>query len=320
MTPEQLRLHAANLDGIRSMLGEVRSACRRIGDDHPAFGPTCGWILTGLDDRQKKHEELLAYVEETLLLMAEGLRRVAGGAEELKTLIRRDDDDVMNTDGVPIIEDPPHSLRGLMEAAIDRVYGREWVEPELAGAAPVAEFAAPVDDRYAALRAGGLRCATTCVEPLRRMLDDLTGAPEVVAAHAAVWSRNGSDLAQLSALLEECLEGDLPSVERQDTRSYQALMAHNVEALIGLAEISTAMGIITKAAGDLILLTRDIVRGLIGDLFARVITWILDTPAVVPLPVMTARLAVVVTTAWRVQDYVAALGDSIATLSRTVDG
>jgi hypothetical protein len=319
MMPDQLRLHATNLDGIRSMLGEVKSACHRIGRDRPAFGPTCGWILTGLDDRQKKHEELLAYVEETLLLMSQGLNRVADGTEELKTLIRRDDD-VMTNDGVPIIEDPPHSLRGLMESAIDRVHDREWVEPELAAEAPVAEFAVPVDARYAALRAGGLECAMRCVEPLRQMLDDLAGTPEVVAAHAAVWIGNGSDLLQLSVLLEECLDADLPDRKRQDTRSYQSLMAHNVEALIGLAEISTAMGIITKAAGDLILLTRDIIRGLIGDLFARVITWIIDTPGVVGRPEMAARLAVIVTTAWRMHAYVTALGDSITTLSRTVEG
>ncbi|WP_203816933.1 hypothetical protein [Paractinoplanes ferrugineus] len=320
MTPEQLRFHAANLDGIRSMLGEVRSACHRIGRDRPAFGPTCGWILIGLGDRQKKHEELLAYVEETLLLMSQGIHRVADGTEELKTLIRRDDDDLLTTDGVPIIEDPPHSLHGLMESAIDRVRDREWVEPELASAAPVAEFAAPVDDRYAVLRAGGLACAMRCVEPLRRMLDDLAGTPEVVATHAAVWLGNGSDLLALSALLDECLEADLPDRDRQETRSYRSLMAHNVQALIGLAEISTAMGFITKAAGDLILLARDIIRGLIGDLFARVTTWIVDTPAGAPRPAMAARLAVVVLTAWRIHAYLTALGDSISSLSRTVEG
>jgi hypothetical protein len=49
-----------------------------------------------------------------------------------------------------------------MDSTIARAQRREWVEPQLAGGAPVAEFAAPVDQFYAVLRAGDLhRPATT---------------------------------------------------------------------------------------------------------------------------------------------------------------
>lgn len=315
----RFRTHATNLDAVRELLAEVRITGRQIGQDQSAFGPLCGWILTGLGDRYARHEEQIAYVEETLLLMVEGLHRVADGKQELKALIRRDGD-VMTIDGTPLIDEPSRSLRGLMDSVTARVQNRDWVEPQLAGAAPVAEFVAPVDQMYTALRVGGLHYAMTCIGPLRQLLDDLTGMPDVVASHATLWHTAGVDLQQLSVLLRQCLDQDLPRWDRLDVRSYRALMAHNVEALVGLAETSTAMAVITKAVGDLILLTRDIIRGIIGDLFARVILWTADTSTVISQAVMTTRLGTVVATTWRIHAYITALTTSITTLSRTVDG
>ncbi|MFF5292073.1 hypothetical protein [Paractinoplanes globisporus] len=275
--------------------------------------------MTGLADRHTRHQELLAFGEESLRFAADDLRAVASGVRELKEVIRRDGE-VETRDGTPVIEGPSDSLRGCMDSVITRVRDREWVEPHLADAAPVAEFAAPVDELTAALRAGGLRYAMTCVEPLRRMLDDLTGAPDVVAAQAASWHAIGIDLAQLAVFLQECLDRDVPRRDRLDVRSYLALMARNVEGLIGCAEIAEANAVITKAAGDLILLTRDIVRGVIGHLFATTIVWTFDTSTVVTRRVMAARLGIVVATSWRIHAYISALTTSIITLSRSLDG
>lgn len=79
------------------------------------------------------------------------------------------------------------------------------------------------------------------------------------------------------------------------------------------------MALITKAAGDLILLTRDIVRGLIADLVARMMVWLADT-AVVPMSVTATKLATVVATWWRIHAYVTALVTSMTRLSQYLDG
>ena len=315
--PAVFRTHAANLDAVRGLLGEVRAAGDRIGHDQAGFGPLCGWILMSLDDARDRHQERLAYAQESLRLVVQGLHGVADGTGELKELIRRDGD-VATRDGTPVIEGPSHSLRGLMDSVICSVRDRDWVE--LAGAAPVAEFAAPGDEITVALRAGGLLCAMTCVDPLRRLLDNLTGTPEVVASHAAIWHRIGTDLLQLSVFLQDCLDHDVPRRDRLDVRSYLAFMAHNVEGLIGCAEIATALAVIVKAAGDLILLTRDIARGVIADLFACAIVWAVDTSTAATRQVMALRLGYVVAVSWRIHAYITALTDSIITLSRTVDG
>jgi len=317
--PDLFHAHATNIDVVGALLGEVRVAGEQFGQDEASFGLLCGWILTGLGDRYARHQEQVAYVEDSLLLIARGLRRVADGDQELKDLIRRDDD-VTAADGTPLIDDPPHSLRGLMDSTTARVRDLDWVEPQLADAAPVAEFAAPVDPSQAMLRTIGLRCAISSVGPLRRLLDDLTGTPDMIAAQAARWHTISADLHQLSIFLRQCLEHDLPRRDRLDVRSYLALMAHNVEALIGLAEIATATAIITKAAGDLILLTRDIIRGIIGELFATTIVWTLDTTTIITRPVMAVRLSTIVATSWRIHAYITALTTSISNLSQTVDG
>jgi hypothetical protein len=307
-----VRVHAIHLEMLRTRLEQVGDTAQRLERDQAAFGSRCGWILTGMGDRVVRHGELVAYVEETLVLFVQGFHRVAAGEERFADMIG------MPADGT--MPDPePDSASAAIADVLDMVTRREWVEPMLAEAAPVAEFAAPVADEVAVLRTGGLDWAMTYLPPLRQMLEDLTGAPEVVAEQARHWAAMAAELRRLAGDLQTCVDQDFRSRERPEVRAYLALMANNVTGLRGLAATSTAMTALTRAAGDLILLTRDIVRGLIGDLVARVIVWAAD-PAVVPLPVLAARIAAVVATAWRVDAYTKALVSSIANLSRCIDG
>jgi hypothetical protein len=310
---ELLRIHASNLDAVRERFGTVRSASRQIDQDQAALGPLCGWIFTGLGDRHTKQDELIAYAEQNLLLAADGIRRVADGRGELTELTRGSG--TASADSNP----EPRSPSEIVSRVIEAVRGRDWVEDLLAEAAPVVEFAVPVSDSFAVLRAGALDWAMAHVEPLRQMLDDLTGMPEVVASHAAIWHTMAADLHGIGADLRSHLDRDLAGSDRPDVSAYLAMMSHNVEAISGLAVVSTAMALITKAAGDLILLTRDIVRGLIADLVARVVLWLAET-AVVPMPVTAAQLATAVATFWRIHAYVTALVTSMTQLSQYLDG
>lgn len=306
-------MHAGHLDVLRLRLGRVGETVARFEQDQAAFGRLCGWILTGLGERHVRHGELVEYVEETLALFVSGLHRVADGRELLADLIGMPAD---GPEAEPVSESRPASA--IIEDVVTTVEQREWVEPQLA-TAPVAEFALPVPDGFALLRAAGLDCLLDTAEPLRRMLDDLTGMPEVVAKQTGDWGAMAAELQRIGDDLERCLAEDLGDVDRADIRAYLTMMANNVEALRGLSSISTAMTVVTRAAGDLVLLTRDIVRGLLGDLVARVIGWSTET-TVVPLPVLTARLGTVVSTAWRVDAYLKTLVNSIVNLSRSIDG
>jgi hypothetical protein len=304
--PDRLRLHAANLDELRVRLGRVRLVVQRFEKDQAAFGALCGWVLTGLGERHVRHDELIAYVEETFVITVGGLRGVVDGRQSLAQFV-----------GDP--DDGPRSATEIIDGVLAAVESRDWVEPLLAEEAPVAEFAVPLDDAGAVLRSSGLAVAMARIPPLRRMVDDLAGMPDVVAEQARLWADMAGDLRVIGGDLQRCLDDDFRDADGPDVRAYLTLMGNNVEALRGLVATCTAMTVITKAAGDLILLARDIVRGLIGDLVARVSAWVAD-PAVVPLPVLVSRLGTVVATAWRIDAYLTALVTSIANLSRSIDG
>nr|GID81308.1 hypothetical protein Ade03nite_02320 [Actinoplanes derwentensis] len=298
---------------LRLRLGRIGETVAQFEQDQAAFGRLVGWILTGLGERHVRHGELIAYVAETLGLFVSGLHRVADGRQRLSELIGVPEDGAE-----PEPEPQSRPAAAIIADVLETVEMREWVEPQLE-TVPVAEFVLPVPDGFALLRATGLDCALDTIDALRRMLDDLTGMPEVVAKQAGDWGAMAAELQQIGDELERCLDEDFGGVDRADVRAYLAMMANNVEALRGLSAISTAMTMVTRAAGDLVLLTRDIVRGVIGDLVARVIVWSTD-PVVVPLPVLAARLGSVVATAWRVDAYLKALVNSVANLSRSIDG
>ena len=90
---------------MRCLLADVRGVREQTVQDAAAFGSVCGWLLSGMSDRHRKQQELIADVEETLLGWAQALRRVADGSRELKVFVRHDDD-VATIDGTPLADGP----------------------------------------------------------------------------------------------------------------------------------------------------------------------------------------------------------------------
>ncbi|MFD2767101.1 hypothetical protein [Micromonospora eburnea] len=95
--PEQIRAHAAAIEALRSRFEAVRGASTHIAQDDQAYGLLCGWISAILEDRHVRQDELVAYVDENLRLVADGLRRTAdnyGGVDSdvagsMSTISRR---------------------------------------------------------------------------------------------------------------------------------------------------------------------------------------------------------------------------------------
>lgn len=79
----QLRQHAANLDSLKERFAAVKAASTHIAQDDQAYGVLCGWISAILEGRHKKQDELIAYVEENLVLAAQSLRDGAAAYEEM---------------------------------------------------------------------------------------------------------------------------------------------------------------------------------------------------------------------------------------------
>jgi hypothetical protein len=81
---EQLRTHAGNLDRLRERFAAVKDASTHIAQDDQAYGLLCGWISAILEGRHQRQDDLVAYVEENLSLVARSLRDAADVYEDME--------------------------------------------------------------------------------------------------------------------------------------------------------------------------------------------------------------------------------------------
>ena len=101
-------------------------------------------------------------------------------------------------------------LADSIEGLVDAIKSEGWVDDVLAGATLGVEVAATVMDPISALLANGLGWAMEYFEPLREMLDELTGKPDVVASHAATWNNMAAELQSMATDLETHVKNDMP--------------------------------------------------------------------------------------------------------------
>lgn len=208
-----------------------------------------------------------------------------------------------------------------VEGLVDAIKSEGWVDDVLAGVGLAVEVGASAIDPISALLANGLGWAMEYFDPLRQMLDELTGMPDVVAAHAATWNNMATELASMSADLQAEVSTGISSWKGTAADSYVRMMGNNVEAIGGLGAISAAMAAATEGAGGLVQMTREIVRDLIADLVARVIVWAAEAIFVVTIPVIAAQIvAAVVKWVGRILQYTTGLIDSLTNLSKLLNG
>ncbi|WP_024877753.1 WXG100 family type VII secretion target [Saccharomonospora piscinae] len=208
-----------------------------------------------------------------------------------------------------------------IEGLVTSIQSEDWVTGAMAGVGLGLEVASTVLDPFSALLSNGIGWAMEYFEPLREILDELTGMPDVVASHAATWNNMAAHLGTMAEDLSAGLESDLPGWQGGAAEAYHSMMANNVEAVGGLSAISAAMASATEGAGGLVQMTREIVRDLIADLVARVIVWAVEAIFVVTIPVIAAQIvAAVAKWAGRIFDYVTSLIDSLTNLSKLLNG
>jgi uncharacterized protein YukE len=212
------------------------------------------------------------------------------------------------------------SLADSIENLVQSIKSEGWVDDVLAGAGAGVEVVSTVMDPVSALLANGLGWAIEYFDPLREMLDEVTGKQDVVAAHAATWDNMATELNGIAADLQLFLDGDMPGWTGEAADSYQNLMANNTDAIGGLSATAAAMGAATASAGKLVEFTREIVRDLFSDLVARVIVWAAEAIFVITIPVIASQIvAAVVKWVGRILTFTGALVTSLTNLSRLLD-
>lgn len=96
--PEQIRTHASHIDELRNRFAAVKAASSHIAGDESAYGTLCGWIAGVLAGRHARQDELIAYVEENLSLVAAALRETA----DVYTIVDGENADLVNEAGSPL--------------------------------------------------------------------------------------------------------------------------------------------------------------------------------------------------------------------------
>lgn len=212
-------------------------------------------------------------------------------------------------------------LADSIESLVDAVRAEGWVDDALAGAGLALEVASTVLDPFSTLLASGLSWAMEYFQPLRQILDELTGMPDVVASHATTWNNMATELGAIATDLKSQLETELPDWDGEAATAYQRMMFYNVEGIGGLGAVAALMATATQAAGTLVALTRDLVRDLIADLIARVIVWAAEAAAGVTAPLVASQIAAaVVKWSGRILFFVNALLTSLQSLTRLLKG
>lgn len=210
---------------------------------------------------------------------------------------------------------------GDMRELVHDIRSGDWVDSLLTGATAGVTVASVAIDPFGSLLANGLAWAMEYFEPLRHMLNELTGAPEQVAAHAATWQNMASELTGAASDLRHSVSADLPDWQGTAATAYSSMMSHNVEALGILSGTAAAMSAATEAAGSLVTFTRSLVRDLISDLVSRVIVWAVEAVAIITIPAVATQIVVAVAK-WgtRIAGYTTALTTSLTNLARLVNG
>jgi uncharacterized protein YukE len=213
------------------------------------------------------------------------------------------------------------SLADGFQGLYQSVQGGGWVDGMLAGGSLVGDAAATVIDPFSALLANGLGWVMEHFEPLREMLDKLTGIPDKVVAHAETWANMAGALQTMADDLRSSLAADLPGWDGTAAESYRSMMTSNVDGFGGLTLLADTMSAATRAAGNLVQFTRDIVRDLICDLVARVIVWATEALAIVTIPIVTVQIISAVSK-WcaRIFGYTGALINSLQNLTALMEG
>lgn len=207
---------------------------------------------------------------------------------------------------------------GLVEGYFDMVAAFKsdgWVDDALGVSGFALEVVGSVLDPFSALFANGIGWAMEYFEPLREMLEELTGKADVVMSHAQTWTNMSSELRSIAEDLQSFLASDMPGWSGDAADSYQALMVHNVNAANAMSATAEALAVATEGAGGLVQITHGLVRDLIAELVAHVIVWAIEAIFVVTIPVIAAQIvAAVVKWAGIILGYGMALVQSLQNL------
>ncbi|WP_026923208.1 WXG100 family type VII secretion target [Glycomyces arizonensis] len=177
---------------------------------------------------------------------------------------------------------------------VSAIKSESWVDGSLAGlstAISAVGFLDPIGE----ITATGVSWLIELIEPLRELLDDITGDADILTAHAQTWTNMAEELMAVKDELTAFVDSDITGWNDDAADAYKANMVHNADGTAGLAQLCAGMSAATTGAGTLVTVTRELVRDLIAQLVAsllvRLPVWLGLCATGVGIPVVAVQAA-----------------------------
>jgi len=177
--------------------------------------------------------------------------------------------------------DPTQPFKGIsaMETGYDlaqQFSEGNWVQGSLSIVGAGLEVASAALDPVGYLFSSAASFLIEHFDPLTEVLDELTGKPELVAAHAQTWSNMAERLNAMAVELDQFAREMSSDWEGDAKDAYLTLMDANVGGTAAIAGAATAMAAATQGAGTLVSVTRELVRDLIAEAVGQAISILIE--------------------------------------------
>ncbi|MDA1358661.1 hypothetical protein O1R50_03450 [Glycomyces luteolus] len=167
----------------------------------------------------------------------------------------------------------PWSGFGPADAGADiaaAIESKSWVAATLAGVGAGFEVASWGFDPFGSLVSSGLSFLMEQCGPIRDLLQELTGEPDILLAHAETWTNMAVESHAMAGEMWTLMEDATAEWQGQAAESYRMLHTAYINAIDATGFMFDAMASATNGAATIVQLAYELVR----DLIAELLTWI----------------------------------------------
>ncbi|MET0132404.1 MAG: WXG100 family type VII secretion target, partial [Kibdelosporangium sp.] len=215
--------------------------------------------------------------------------------------------------GVPILESANDTAQAINSG--------DWASGVLGAAGTALDAIGMAMDPFGSIFAAGVGWLIEHVGPLSDALDELTGDPDQIKAHAETWTNISKELGTISADLASAVQADTSSWTGAAADSYRG-QSTDIATLITAAQTAAdgaASGVGT--AGEVVAAVRTLVRDIIAELVGHLISWalqVLFTLGIGMLWVVPQVIAAVAKTAMKIAKITTSLVQAMGKLGKLV--
>ena len=134
-------------------------------------------------------------------------------------------------------------------------------------------------DPFGAILSAGVGWLMEHVGPLSDALDQLTGDPDQIKAHAQTWQNVSKELADIRTELTDRIKKDTAEWHGQAADSYRKRSEDTANLLAAAQSAAEGASNGVSTAGEVVAWVRTMVRDIIADLVGHLVSWALQVVA-----------------------------------------